>query len=434
MASASNVFIFGLDDFHRAQLATIEQAQRFNFEPLLAHDEAIHPEVFPVDEMLAKSQRTLEQYPDSVDAVCTYWDFPTSTLVPILRERFGLAGADLSAVLKLEHKYWARREQQAVVPELIPDFCAVDPFADDPAESLSIDYPLWLKPIKAHSSYLGFRIHNDREWRQAIEQTRRGIEQFAKPFNEILAFADLPAAIAPIGGYHCIAEGIISAGQQCTLEGYAYQSEVVVYGVVDSVRGGRHRSSFQRYQYPSALPRRVQSRMIDAARRVIRHAGYTDAPFNMEFFWHRSRDTLSLLEVNARCSKSHSPLFHLVDGASHLQVMVNLGVGREPNMPARRGEFALAAKFMLREFKPGVVRRVPSADDINRLYARFPDAQLHVHVEAGQDLNALRFQDSYSFGLADLFLGANDQRQLLEKYAEAQAILGFEVAYQAPAA
>jgi hypothetical protein len=46
----------------------------------------------------------------------------------------------------------------------------------------------------------------------------------------------------------------------------------------------------------------------------------------------------------------------------------------------------------------------------------------------------LRFQDSYSFGLADLFLGANDQRQLLEKYAEAQAILGFEVAYQAPAA
>jgi Biotin carboxylase len=261
--------------------------------------------------MLAKSQRTLEQYPDSVDAVCTYWDFPTSTLVPILRERFGLTGADLSAVLKLEHKYWARREQQAVVPELIPDFCAVDPFADDPAESLSIDYPLWLKPIKAHSSYLGFRIHNDREWRHAIEQTRRGIEQFAKPFNEILAFADLPAAIAPIGGYHCIAEGIISAGQQCTLEGYAYQGEVVVYGVVDSVRGGRHRSSFQRYQYPSALPRRVQSRMIDAARRVIRHAGYTDAPFNMEFFWHRSRDTLSLLEVNARCSKSHSPLFHL---------------------------------------------------------------------------------------------------------------------------
>ncbi len=434
MASPYNVFIFGLDDFHRAQLATIDQSDRFNFEQLLAHDEAIHPEQFPVDEMLAKSQRVLQQYSGSVDAVCTYWDFPTSTLVPILREQFHLAGADLSAVLKLEHKYWARLEQQAVVPSLIPEFCAIDPFADDPRETLTLDYPFWLKPIKAHSSYLGFKIHNDREWAHAIEQTRAGIAQFAKPFNEVLEFADLPESIASIGGYHCIAEGIISAGQQCTLEGYVHQGEVVVYGVVDSVRGGRHRSSFQRYQYPSMLPARVQARMIEAATQVIQHAGYQNAPFNMEFFWHRSRDTLALLEVNARCSKSHSPLFHLVDGASHLQVMVNLGVGLAPAFPARQGQYPMAAKFMLREFQPGVVSRVPNADDIAKLYAQFPEAQLHVHVQAGQDLSALRFQDSYSFGLADLFLGADSQRELLDKYAQAQAILGFEVAHYSSAA
>ncbi len=427
MDGSRNVFIYGLDNFHRQELASIAGAGQLNFHQLLEHDEAIHPEVFPVDRMLAKTERILDDFPGSVDAVCTYWDFPTSTLVPIIRERRQLPGAGLEPVLKLEHKYWARLEQQATVPELIPPFDWVDPFADDPGADLAVDFPFWLKPIKAHSSYLGFKIHNPREFRHAIERIRRGIHLFGDPFNAILDKADLPESVAAIGGYHCIAEGIISAGQQCTLEGYVRNGDVRVYGVVDSVREGRHRSSFQRYQYPSRLPRRVQWRMRDAASRVMTHTGYDNAPFNMEFFWHRGSDTLALLEVNARCSKSHSPLFYQVDGASHFQVMVNLGLGEDPAFPHRQGESAMAAKFMLRVFEPGRVTRVPDVDDIARLQERFPEARLRVSVHPGQDLSALPFQDSYSYELAELFLGGRDQADLLRRYHEARQILGFRV-------
>ncbi len=422
-----NVFIYGLDDFHREQLATIQDAGGLSFHQLLEHDEAIHPETFPVDRMLEKSERILDDFSGTVDAVCTYWDFPTSTMVPILRERRALPGAGLVPVLKLEHKYWARLEQQAAVPALTPPFDWVDPFADDPAEDLGIDFPFWLKPIKAHSSYLGFRIHNHREFRDAIRQIREGIHQFGDPFNAILEKADLPDEVAPIGGYHCIAEGIISAGQQCTLEGYVRGGEVTVYGVVDSIREGRHRSSFNRYQYPSRLPRRVQRRMIDAATRVMTRTGYDDAPFNMEFFWNRSADRLALLEVNARCSKSHSPIFHMVDGASHFQVMVNLGLGRAPAFPHRQGDYRMAAKFMLRVFQPGRITRIPSQADLERLQTRFPESCVRVLVEAGQNLSTLRFQDSYSYELAEVFLGGHDQADLLARSREAQEILGFEV-------
>ena len=434
MDGTRNVFVYGLDDFHRKQLATIRHAEQLSFHQLLEHDEAIHPERFPVDRMLEKSERILEGFNGSVDAVCTYWDFPTSTLVPILRERHDLPGAGLVPVLKLEHKYWARLEQQAAVPDLTPPFDWVDPFADDPAAHLNLGFPFWLKPIKAHSSYLGFRIHNHAEFRDAIRQIRQGIYQFGDPFNAILEKAALPEEVAPIGGYHCIAEGIISAGQQCTLEGYVRGGEVTVYGVVDSIREGRHRSSFNRYQYPSRLPRRVQERMVDAAGRVMHRTGYDDAPFNMEFFWDRGSDRLALLEVNARCSKSHSPIFHMVDGASHFQVMVNLGLGRAPDFPHRQGDYRTAAKFMLRVFEPGRVTRVPSTADIERLHARFPEARVRVLVESGQDLSALRFQDSYSYELADLFLGGHDRADLLARSREAQEILGFRVDHSARAA
>ena len=434
MDGTRNVFVYGLDDFHRKQLATIRHAEQLSFHQLLEHDEAIHPERFPVDRMLDKSERILEGFNGSVDAVCTYWDFPTSTLVPILRERHDLPGAGLVPVLKLEHKYWARLEQQAAVPDLTPPFDWVDPFAGDPAAHLNLGFPFWLKPIKAHSSYLGFRIHNHAEFRDAIRQIRQGIYQFGDPFNAILEKAALPEEVAPIGGYHCIAEGIISAGQQCTLEGYVRGGEVTVYGVVDSIREGRHRSSFNRYQYPSRLPRRVQERMVDAAGRVMHRTGYDDAPFNMEFFWDRGSDRLALLEVNARCSKSHSPIFHMVDGASHFQVMVNLGLGRAPDFPHRQGDYRTAAKFMLRVFEPGRVTRVPSTADIERLHARFPEARVRVLVESGQDLSALRFQDSYSYELADLFLGGHDRADLLARSREAQEILGFRVDHSARAA
>ncbi len=427
-----DIFVFGLDSFHYDQLRTIREPAGARFHELLSYEESVHTERFPVPEMLARSEQVLRHFAGTVDGIITYWDFPTSTFVPILRERLGQPGPSLEAVLKLEHKYWARCEQRAVVPELIPPFAAVDPFAADPAADLTVPYPFWIKPIKAHSSHLGFLVRNETELDHALEKIRAGLHRFAQPFNEILAHADLPPHIAPIDGDHCIVEGLISQGHQCTLEGYVHGGRTVVYGVVDSFRQRRHRSSFQRYQYPSRLPRRVQARMIRAARKVMERTGYDEGPFNMEFYWSRAHDRLRLLEVNARCSKSHSPLFHFVDGASHFQVPVCLSLGRDPAFPHREGGHRLAAKFMPRLFTDGTVTRVPGPAERAALRARFPEALLRVHVEEGQRLSHLRFQDSYSYEIADLFLGADHQKALLARYHEAMDLLGFRIDHRAP--
>lgn len=424
-----NVFLVGLDDFNLTELRSIRQAGSCNFVGLLDRD-LVRPRSGIVDfeALRGEANARLAAWTGSVDAIVSFWDFPSSALAAVLRNERGLPGPSNEAVAKCEHKYWSRLEQRAVVPELVPHFCAVDPFQADPAADVDIGFPLWIKPVKAHSSYLGFRIADAQDLERHLPEIREKIGVFGRPFDQYLKYVSRGEEIRRVTGHWCIAESLISAGRQCTLEGYVCGGEVRVYGVVDSIRCGRFHSSFARYQYPSRLPQRVQRRMIDAAVRVMTRLGYDDAPFDMEFFWQRRSDEIRLLEVNARLSRSHCPLFRMVDGASHHEVMIDLALGRRPDFPHRRGRHRVAAKFMLRFYRDGIVRRTPTAEEIARVRDRFPEARLRLLAGEGTRLTRLPFQDSYSFELAELFLGAASQRELLEKYERCRELLTLDVA------
>ena len=425
MTNSKTIVVVGLDDFNRRMMADLPDVEQYDFVPVLGYDEIVRPKRYDLPALLEAAEARLRAHSRPIDAIVTFWDFPSSTIMPIMRQWFDLPGPSLEAVLKCEHKYWSRVEQAASVGELVPGFCAVDPFAEDPAAPIDLAFPYWLKPVKAHSSYLGFKIRNGRQLERAIEAIRAGIHVLAEPFDHILSFADLPPEIAPIDGSHCIAEAMISAGRQCTLEGYVLDGEVVVYGVVDSRREGAHRSSFSRYQYPSGLPQWVQQRMIEAAERFLHHIGYDRSPFNMEFYWDEQQDAIWLLEANARISKSHCPLFEMVDGRSHHQVMIDVALGRRPDFPQRKGDYKVAAKFMVRLFEDGIVTRLPTADDIARVEERFPKTRVRLMVEEGERLAHLRMQDSYSFEIAEIFMGADNQSALRGNYRTCLEMLDF---------
>lgn len=424
----ARVAVVGADRFSMDMLATIGWKSCIEFLPLLDIDAVRPPGDRAPDffELLAEAERRLRELGGAVDGVIGWWDFPTTGLVPVLQHRLGLPGADPRTVAALEHKLWSRVEQSAVIPEMVPRFSVLDPFAADPDQ---VDFPLpfWIKPIKSHSSHLGFRIDDRQELRRVLEIIRTGIGRFGHPFDQFLSLVDPPESVAQVTGHHCLIEEIISSGHQCTLEGYAYDGEVLVYGVVDSIRSGRHGSCFSRYEYPSRVPAEVQSRMAAATRAVIGHVGYDGAPFNAEFYWDEETDDLRLLEVNCRISKSHCPLFWMVDGASHQQVLVQLALGLQPVFPHRVGRHGVAAKFMIRSYEDGVIERLPGMADLARLADRFPDARFTALVEEGTRLAHLPYQDSYSFEVADLFLGAGDQRALLRRFEVARRMLPLRI-------
>lgn len=423
-----NIFVFGADEFNLAQMRELKGAQQCRFHELFTHSEVKAGPEIPAKQLYEGALEKLDNFPGSVDAIVGYWDFPVSTMLPLICRHYGLPSASFEAVLKCEHKYWSRLEQKRLIPEHIPEFCAVDPFSSDPRSGITVEFPFWIKPVKSAASHLGFRVRNEAELDHAIQAIRGNIFRFAEPFNYLLRFAELPDEVAAVDGYHCIVEGMISRGRQVTLEGYVYAGEVCVYGVVDSIREGKHRSSFARYQYPSTVPRRVQDKMTMLTSHFLEHIGFDHGPFNIEYYWNEASDKIWLLEINTRISKSHCPLFRHVDGASHHQVMLDLAMGKRPDFPHRKGKYRYAAKFMWRVFADSIVSGIPSKAELQALRRRFPDSGIRIHIHEGMRLSELKDQDSYSYEVADVFLGADSQKELLQKYRALQQAMQIELA------
>ena len=113
-------------------------------------------------------------------------------------------------------------------------------------------------------------------------------------------------------------------------------------------------------------------------------------------------------------------LFQMVDGTYHHQVMVDLGLGRKPGFMKGqgRGDCAFAAKFMLRRFRDALVTRVPTAQEITAVETEVSHSQVQVAVREGMWLSELHDQDSYSYEVATIFIGADSLEELEQKYSE----------------
>lgn len=420
-----NIFIPALTDAQRRELQTVRHATDCNFHGLLDTYRLIDAPDLDFDALLAELRKKLRAFNGPVDAIIAHWDFPTSGLVPILCREFGIPSPSLESVLKCEHKYWSRLEQARSIPEMVPKFCSFDPFADDPLSQIDMDFPFWIKPVKSFSSQLGFRIDNEEEFREAMEIVRAEIPHIAKPFEQALAHADVPDNIRRASSYTCVAEEIMS-GEQAAPEGSVFNGEVRVHGILDMGKDEQGRT-IDRLCYPSALPDAVQARMVEACKRFLTHIGFENGCFNAEFMWDRERDKLWLIEFNTRISQSHSEMFIHVDGMSNHEIAINVALGRRPEMPHRQGSSNIAGKFILPRFEEdALVTRVPTQAEIDALKAEMPGLEVLVDVTANMRLSELPNQDSYSWHIATLYLGASSREELLERYRKCLDALPFE--------
>ncbi|MFP3908981.1 MAG: acetyl-CoA carboxylase biotin carboxylase subunit family protein [Archaeoglobaceae archaeon] len=422
--SKKNVFVVGLDDFNLKKMKLTPEASDCEFHPALYISEIREIEQFDMATLVDTAVKRMEEFPGKIDAVVAYYDFPATDILPILAERFGLPGPSLESVFKCEHKYWSRLEQQKVIPDHIPVFRAFDPFDPHAFEKLNMLPPFWIKPIRSFRSFLAYRINGEIDFVTNIEEVKEQIDYLARPYRYFLENYPVPAEIAEMEE-SCIAESMLE-GSQCTLEGYVLHGDVVIYGIVDSVREA-DRSSFARYEYPSFLPQEIQFRMADVARRVIKQIGLNNSPFNAEFFYNSTLNEVFLLEINPRISQSHADIFEKVHGVSHLSIMLQIALGKRPAPLDTKGPFQVAANCMIRTYESGKLIRVPFQEEITSIENDIPGTVIKLLVKEGQHLNNLQLQDSYSFELANVFIGGRDRLELLERYNQVLDKLNFDV-------
>jgi len=418
-----NIFVIGLDDFNLRMIRSVRNAENYNIYGLLDIHMLIDSGKYRLVDMLEMADAELSLFDGPVDAIVGYTDFPVSTIVPVLCERFQVPGPTLESVVKCEHKYWSRLEQRKVIPEHIPAFVEFDPFDDQALDHIPFEFPFWVKPVKSTASQLGFRIKNKKDFYRAIKMLRAHIGLF-RPFDQMLDMVPLPPEVAGVNSSHCVAEQIIS-GRQCTLEGYVFNGQVHTYGIIDSIREP-NRTTFARYQYPSLLPKRVKQEMSRISEKVMLQMGFDNSAFNLEFFWNKKNNKIWFLEINTRIPQSHSDLFQKVDGVSNHQIMMDVALGQDPWFPERQGKFAVAGKFFLREYQDKLITGTPTREDLEELNQVIPGTLVDLQGKAGMKLSDIPEQDSYSYATAFVYLGAQSQKELLEKFRRCRELLRFE--------
>jgi hypothetical protein len=418
-----NVFVLGLDEENLETMRSLPHLVDYAFHPLLSIEDLQLGDIRIAD-LLDNARQQLDTFDGPIDAIVGYWDFPVSSMVPILAEGYGLRAPSLESVVKCEHKYWSRLEQQKVT-DAHPRFGLVD-LEGDPSPPEGVRYPFWMKPVKSFSSQLAFKVEDEEQFKAAVKETKEGIGRLGEPFEYVLEALDLPPEIAEVGGEACLAEEALSGARAAT-EGYVFEGKPHVYAVLDSVSYPEH-SSFLRHQYPSQLPQELQDRLAEVSTRVVEQVGLDNATFSVEFFCDLESGDVSILEINPRHSQSHAELFEHVDGVPNHHCMLRLAIGRDPELPRGQGEYGIAALYNHLHFGDGVVRKAPEEEAIARVERDIPGVTVRPLRGEGERLSDAELgKDSYSFELAEVIVAGTDVADIEDKYQRCVDALGYEI-------
>jgi biotin carboxylase len=290
----------------------------------------------------------------------------------------------------------------------------------DNLEPPSTGFPCFVKPLKGAFSMFARRVDSMEELTAHLQ--RPDVNEFRHEFLDI--FNDLWRHYVGDGvdGGYFIAEELLT-GQQVTVEGYVFDEDATVVGVVDSdFHPGT--TSFARFVYPSALPANIQARMADIALRCVRGMGLRRCFFNIEMIWDGA-ERVSIIEVNPRICGQFGDLYAKVDGRNAYAVVPELKCGNPVDWPRGEGFFKFAASVPLRLFSPVIVEQAPDAELIAEIESQFPGTLIWNEIQAGQACESFVFEDGASFRYGVINLGADTREELATKAARIATALGY---------
>jgi biotin carboxylase len=343
--------------------------------------------------------------------------YPGMSVVSVLANQLGLPGPSPEAIILCEHKYYSRVAQQLHVPDATPKFWLVDPNNAEQALD-DLTFPIFLKPVKSCMSMNAYVINCAEDF---IAKASHSLlpQRFFQPFDDILStYTDLELS----SGY-LIAEELLH-GKQVSLEGYVFNGQVTVMGIIDAVFFPGS-ISFSRFQYPSKLPPAVLARMEDIAHRFFTGMKYDNAMFNMELMYNEETEDIKIIEINPKIASQFPDFFERVDGTSSYKVLLQIAAGRQPTFTHRQGAFKVAASCVLRIFEDQKVLKRPTAAQIAHVEELYPTTHVQIYATEGKCLSE-QIQDSASFRYGLVNLGAQSEEELLQRFEHCKQLLPFE--------
>jgi len=324
----------------------------------------------------------------------------SALLAALLAERRGLPGPSTAALIACQHKVRSRSLQRTVVGRAVPGFAVANERRDFRPP---FPPPWFAKPVVGRLSQ-GVRRLDGLAELELLPDT----DGYGSSYADIAELAGLPRG--EVGGY-LIEE--LAAGMEVTLEGYVHEGRVRVIGITDSVKYPGT-NSFERFEYPSALPPERQAELAELTRRVLPALGFDGGFFNVEFLVPEQGPT-TLIEVNGRIASQFSPLVRAVHGRSTYDALFALACGEDPDWE-ERPPTGVAVSYVLRTFSDGFVESVPE-----------PQEGVEILVRPGLRLSQQGLNDVESYRLAIVYEAAETREEALRRGRERAAALPFRL-------
>jgi hypothetical protein len=341
-------------------------------------------------------------------------------IAALVARRLGLPGPDPKAVLTAQHKLYCRAAIARAAPEATPPFGAF-PYDFQRPEELPLPFPFFVKPVKATFSVLARRVDTPDELRRHLRFgffERYVIERLIRPFNDLLA--DYPEL--EVDAHHLVAEGLVE-GLQVNVDGYADRGRFHILGTVDELMYPGT-TAFNRFEYPSSLPRAVQERLAAVTETAMRAVGFDHGLFNVELCYDPDRDTVQVIEINPRVASQFVTLYQWVDGVRLYDILLDLALGKPPRCAPRPQPHRYAASFVFRRFDGQPVQPHPGREPLARVARRHPEAHLMLYPKRGGDLaREVKWLGSHRYAIVNL--PGRDRADLYARYRDIRDTLGF---------
>lgn len=375
--------------------------------------------------MLGFVDRMVAKYGGRVQAVVSNNEQFGALAAALIARRLGLPGTDPRAILHAQHKFHMRERLRSSLPDVNPRY-AVFPYTFGSEDELGIDFPFFVKPIKAAYSVLARRVDDFAELRQHMTFRpfeKHIIKRLVRPFNDAFkVHGDMPDS--EVDAHWMIGESLLT-GEQINVDGLVFEGECHVLGIVDAIMYPGTQA-FMRFDYPSQLPDAWQQRVRQVACRAMRAMGHDHGFFNIEMTVDRAKDEIKVIEINPRMADQFSRLYSRIDGLNLHDLGLDMALGCRPDVAPKQMQDRVGASFVFRRFTLESPPRPPTQAQMRWLADFAPHAILADFFKTGSQLTReMKWLGSYRYAV--LNLTAESHQALMEKYEIIREHMGFDV-------
>ncbi|MEX0849246.1 MAG: ATP-grasp domain-containing protein [Candidatus Dependentiae bacterium] len=354
----------------------------------------------------------------NIDGILSSDDYPGSLFASIAAQECNLVAPTPNSIILCQHKYLSRLMQKKYVRQAAAHAQLLEYTKAYTAQDVP-PFPFFIKPIKACHSVGAQRIGSIDELVTYLKNNN-----FPHEFSDPLDWAIKKYTQYNVPSHACIAEEYLDGTIQVTIEGYAFNGQIQMRGIVDSIMYPGT-ISFARFEYPSQLHDEVQKRMANISKHFMQQIGFNNGLFNIELMYNDKTDAIHIIEVNSRMASQYADIYEKVDGTNTYEIALSIAVGKNPKVKKQKGIYKTAASFPMRIFNDALVRSVPDNNEIQKVKNRFEQTRISIVAQPGQHLSDC-LQDGHSYRYCMLHLGAKNHSELLLKFKTCQKMLHFK--------